>query len=153
MFATAHIVVNMANGHIRKISDNFRALFKSSNKDATSAEMSSENASPKKAPSENASPKNAPSETALPKKAPPPSFSKFFKTTKNARKLMDPQARVCELDINDRKRVLVYSTPKVRAMRLVDAMPWNKAGMDEMLWSQATLYEASQKGTVIVALF
>ncbi|KAE9966517.1 hypothetical protein BLS_006954 [Venturia inaequalis] len=99
--------------------------------------MSRENVSPNKGPLENAS--------DFPKKPPPPSFSKFFKTTKNARKLMDPQERVCELDINDPNRVMVYATPEVRAMHLNEAMPHNKEGLDEMLWSQPLLYESSQK--------
>lgn len=60
---------------------------------------------------------------------------------------MDPQGRVCELDINDPHRVLVYVTPEVRAMRLQQDMAHNKEGLDEMLWSQPLLYEISQKGT------
>lgn len=60
---------------------------------------------------------------------------------------MDPQERVCELDINDPNRVMVYATPEVRAMHLNEAMPHNKEGLDEMLWSQPLLYESSQKGT------
>ncbi|TID19119.1 hypothetical protein E2P81_ATG06100 [Venturia nashicola] len=122
----------MTNGPLRKISHNLRSFFKTSNKNPFSASMSGQDAldSPTK---------------AILKNPPPPLFSKFFKTTKNARKLMDPQERVCEMDINDHNRVMIYMTPEVRTMRLEEEMPHNKDGLDEMLWSQSLLYEMSQK--------
>jgi hypothetical protein len=48
---------------------------------------------------------------------------------------MDPEGRICELDTNSHYRELVYST--------FDRRTWN-----EMDWTQASLYEAAQEGTV-----
>jgi hypothetical protein len=66
----------------------------------------------------------------------PSYLAKFFKTTSAARKLMDPEGRLCELDPDSHYRELVYSTMHQRQ--------W-----DEMSWTQAKLYEAAQQGTVI----
>lgn len=133
LIVCSHMVINMTNGPLRETSHNSTGFLKSSNKTAMSADMSGHKASESQ-------------KKATPKNPPPPSISKFFKTTKNARKLMDPQKRVCELDINDPCRVMVYVTPEIRAMRLKEEMPHNQDGLDEMLWNQPLLYEMSQKG-------
>ncbi|QDS77110.1 hypothetical protein FKW77_000880 [Venturia effusa] len=58
---------------------------------------------------------------------------------------MDPEGRICELDINNRNAVMIYMTPEVRAMHLREQMEHNKKGLDQMLWNQPMLYELSQK--------
>lgn len=64
----------------------------------------------------------------------PSVLAKFFKTTSTARKLMDPEGRLCELNPCSHYRELVYNT--------VDNT-W-----DEMSWTQASLYEAAQNGMI-----
>lgn len=55
--------------------------------------------------------------------------------------MMDPEGRICELDTNSHYRELVYAT--------MDA----KRHWDEMSWTQASLYEAAQKGMLIALVF
>jgi hypothetical protein len=102
----------MSNGRLEKLSNKFKAVFKPSQNESTTPAMS------------------------LTKEI-PSILGKFFKTTSKARKLMDPEGRLCELDPNSHYRELVYNT--------VDAKKW-----DEMSWTQASLYEAAQKGTLFI---
>lgn len=102
----------MSNGLLENCFDTLKGVFKSSRKD---------------------------SPTMAPKKEVPSFIGKFFKTTSTARKLMDPEGRLCELNPNSHYRELVYSTVDA------DARKW-----DEMSWTQASLYEAAQKGMTTI---
>jgi hypothetical protein len=100
----------MSNGRLEKYFNTFKGIFKPSRKATPNPIMAS-------------------------KKEVPSFLAKFFKTTSIARKLMDPEGRLCELSPSSHYRELVYST--------VDARQW-----DEMSWTQASLYEAAQKGMI-----
>jgi hypothetical protein len=71
----------------------------------------------------------------------PASLAKYFKTTIKAQKLMDPEDRICELDRNSHESELVYSRHPSHSG--IHGMAW-----DQMSWSQARLWEQSQKGTI-----
>jgi len=70
-------------------------------------------------------------------KAIPPNIAKHFNTTAKAKKLMDPEGRICELETKSHNRELVYNTVK--------PSKYTASHWDEMSWSQATLYQAAQQ--------
>lgn len=71
----------------------------------------------------------------------PPFLSKAFKLSSAARQAMaansNEQGRMCELDPTNDKRVLTWAAGQ-------------SDGFDEMGWSQKKLYEAAQKGKLII---
>jgi hypothetical protein len=72
----------------------------------------------------------------------PTTLSKYFKTTAKARKLMDPEHRVCELDHQSHKLELVYSRHSA----------YHKDAWRQLDWSQAMLWQTAQDGELLTPL-